>query len=100
MEGRLTELLLLLEEGAVQGMGDGVIQKFEAVKDLDGAAPLNADDAAKNPRGGGRWGRGGGGGITAVGGVSGRNLSGLGLGLDPSVVIGYVEYDQGVELEG
>lgn len=91
--------MLLLEEGAVQGMGDGIIEKFEAVKDLDGAAPLNADDAAENPRGRGRWGRGGGG-ITAIGGVSGRNLRGLGLGLDPSVVIGYVEYDQGVELEG
>lgn len=90
-ENFLIELLLLFEEGAVQGMGGGIIEKLEAVEDLDGAASLNPDDAAEDPRRSGGGYGGCRGGIRAVGSVSGRKQGELGLGLDPSVVIGDVE---------
>lgn len=49
-EIKLTELLLLFEESAVEGVSRGIIKKFEAVEDLDSTATLYADDATKNPR--------------------------------------------------
>lgn len=75
----LTEFLFFLEEGTVEGVGGGVVEELEAVEDLDRPSPLNADDATEDPgqRRGGRFG--------AV-------LRGLGLRLDPSVVVGDVEY--------
>lgn len=75
----LTEFLFFLEEGTVEGVGGGVVEELEAVEDLDRPSPLNADDTAEDPgrRRGGRFG--------AV-------LRGLGLRLDPSVVVGDVEY--------
>ena len=33
--------MLLLEKGAVEGVGGGIIEKLEAVEDLDGVTPLN-----------------------------------------------------------
>ena len=56
-------------------------QKLEAVKDFDGAASLDADDATENPERRRRG--GGGGGVRRAGG----------LRFDTSVVIGYVEHD-------
>lgn len=63
-------------------MGGGVVEELEAVEDLYRPSPLNADDATENPgrrrrRGGGRF---------------GTVLRGLGLRLNPCVVIGDVEY--------
>lgn len=78
----VTELLLLEEEGAVEGVGEGVVAELEAVEDLDGAAALDADDAAVDARGQGE----------------GR-APGL-LRLDAGVVVGDVDDHQRVELEG
>lgn len=77
-----TKLLLLEEEGAVEGVGEGVVQELEAVEDLDGAAALDADHAA----------------VDARGQVEGR-APGL-LRLDACVVVGDVDDHQRVELEG
>lgn len=70
-------------------MSSGIIEKLEAVEDLDSTATLYADDTAENS---GRYGRG----ISTVGGVGRRRLR---LGLDTSVVIRYVEYHQRMELK-
>ena len=94
----ITELLLLLEEGTVEGVGDGVVKKLEAVEDLNSAAALDADDA---PEDAGRRRRsatiGSG---TGAGGGGGGGGGVLGLGLDAGVVIRDVDDHQRVELEG
>lgn len=82
--------MFLFEEATVERVSSGIIEKLEAVEDLNGAASLNADDASENPRRSGGS-SGGGGGIGAVGGGVGRGR--LGLGLDPGVVIRNVEYN-------
>lgn len=87
----LTELLLLLEEGAVEGAGDGVEDELEAVEDLHGPAALHPDDAPEHPRRLPGPSPGGGGG--AVPGAGG-------LRLDAGVVVGDVHDDERVELEG
>lgn len=69
-------------------MSNGIIEKLEAVEDLNGSTSLDADDASENPR---RSGGGGGGGVGAVGGGVRRRR--LGLGLDPGIVIRNVEYN-------
>lgn len=45
-----TELLLLLEEGAVKGICGWIVQELEAVEDLDCASPLHPYHAAEYPR--------------------------------------------------
>lgn len=89
---QLTELLLLVEEGAVEGSGDGVEHELEAVEDLHGPAALHPDHAPEHPRRlpGPRGGRGGGRAVPGAGG----------LGLDAGVVVGDVHDDERVELEG
>ncbi|KAG5598060.1 hypothetical protein H5410_039292 [Solanum commersonii] len=84
---KLTELLLLLEESAVEGVSSGIIEKFEVVEDLDNTTTLYADDTTENPR---RYGRS----ISTVGGVGRRRL-----GFDTSVVIRYAKYHQRMELK-
>ena len=49
-ERELTELLLLLEEGPIEGFRGRIEQKLEAVEDLDSSASLDADHASVNPR--------------------------------------------------
>ena len=64
-----------MEESAVEGIGRGVVEKLEAVEDLDGATSLDSDDATVHPKRRRRVGGGGG---------------GVGLGLlrlDPGVVV-------------
>jgi len=41
--------LLLLEEGAIEGMSGRIVEEFEAVEDLDGAALLHSYDASIDP---------------------------------------------------
>lgn len=95
--GMLTELLFLLEEGAVEGIGGGVVEELKAVEDLDGPAPLHADDAAEDTRG---RRRGGGGWCAVVANVSGGGGRGvLGPGFDAGVVVGDVYDDEGMEFE-
>lgn len=50
-EERITELELFEEECSVERVGGGVEEELEAVEDLDGASPLDADDAAEDARG-------------------------------------------------
>lgn len=47
---QLTALLLLLEEGTVEGSGDGVDHELEAVVDIHLLHVLHPDQAPKNPR--------------------------------------------------
>lgn len=101
----LTELLLLLKEGAVQRMSFGVIKKLEAVEDLNRAAPLDAYNTTVNPRCGRRSGRVGRigwiGAITQ--GARGWGRAGQGwricLRFNPGVVIGNVHNHKRVQLE-
>lgn len=67
--------MLFLDESAVERVGGLVVEELETVEDLDGAAALDADDAADD-------------------------AARVGLGLDSSVVIGDVDNDERVELEG
>ena len=92
--------MLLLEEGTVEGVGGGIVEKLEAVEDLDDATPLDPYDASVDSRGllmvfhavavviidggGGR------------GGCEWR----VHLRLHPSVVIRYVYDNQWMQLEG
>lgn len=100
MKWNHTKLLLLLKEGTVEGVGGGIVEKLEAVKDLDGAPPLDPYDATVDSRGllmmfnavGVVINDGGGG----RGGCEGR----VHLGLDTSVVIRYVYDYEGMQLEG
>lgn len=78
----LTKLLLLEEEGAVERVGEGVVEDLEAVEDLDSATALDAYHAA----------------VDARGQVEG-SAPGL-LRLDAGVVVGDVDDHQRVELEG
>lgn len=89
-EHLLIELELFEEECAVERVGDGVEEELEAVEDLDGASPLDADNATEDARG--RW-------AAAVVGGKGRG-GGVGLGFDAGVVVGDVDDDEWVELEG
>lgn len=77
-----TKLLLLEEEGAVEGVGEGVVEELEAVEDLDSAAALDADHAAVDARGQ----------VVVV-------VPGL-LRPDAGVVVGDVDDHQRVKLEG
>lgn len=70
-----TELLLFLDKSAVEGVGGLVVEKLETVEDLDGAAALDADDATDD-------------------------ATRMRLRLHSSVVIGDVDNDERVELEG
>lgn len=79
--------MLLLKEGAVEGVGEGVVEELEAVEDLDGATALDADDAAEDAAASAFREGGGGGGV-------------LDLGPDAGVVIRDVDDHKRVELEG
>ena len=91
--------MLLLEEGTVEGVGGGIVEKLEAVEDLDDATPLDPYDASVDSRG-----------LLMVfhavaviidggGGRSGCEWK-VHLGLHPSVVIRYVYDYQRMQLEG
>ena len=84
-EDLLVELLLLLEEGAVEGVGGRVVEELEAVEDLDGATLLDPYDATVDPRSRG----------------IGRSIriGRVELRLDASVVVGDVHDHQWMHLE-
>lgn len=67
--------MLFLEKSAVERVGVVVVEELETVEDLDGAAALDADDAADD-------------------------ATRMRLGLHSSKVIGDVDNDERVELEG
>lgn len=72
----------------------GIVKEFEAIEDFNGATTLNANDATENPRRSRGIGRGGGGGVTAVGG------GWLRLDFDTCMVIGDVDDDERMKFEG
>lgn len=86
--GLITELLLLLEEGAVQGVGKGVVEELEAVEDLNSSASLDADDASEYADG------------SRSTAAASAIISVMRLGLEAGVVIRDVDDHQRVELEG
>lgn len=93
---KLTKLLLLLEEGSVEGISSRIKQKLETVEDLNRAASLDTDHAAVNPRilqehyvaGAG-----------AIPGGAGRGWR-IKLSPNPSEVIRDVQDHQRMKLEG
>lgn len=42
--------MLLLEKGAIEGVGGRIVEEFEAVEDLNGATLLDPYDATIDPR--------------------------------------------------
>lgn len=75
-------------------MGGGIVEKLEAVEDLDSAAPLDAYDTSIDSRS-----------LLLVfdavdGGGGGGERRRVQLGLDTSVVIRYVHDNQRMKLEG
>jgi hypothetical protein len=72
-----TEFLLLFDESAVEGVSDGIVKKLEAVEDLDGASSLYSNHATV---------------YSGRGGSRASIAAAVGLRLDTSVVIGYVDY--------
>lgn len=94
-EHLLIELLLLLEEGAIERMGGRIVEEFEAVEDLDGATLLHTYDTSIDPRRKGRNDP-----VAAVGGgVVVRCVGWVHLRLDPRVMVGDVNDYQRVQLE-
>lgn len=83
--------MLLLEEGAIEGMSGRIVEEFEAVEDLHGAALLHSYDTSIDP---GREGRN-----DAIAAVGCRGVVGVlwcegwvHLRLDPRVMVGDVYY--------
>ncbi|KAM1104915.1 hypothetical protein FF1_013359 [Malus domestica] len=58
-EHLLIELLLLLEEGAVEAVSCKIIEEFEAIEDLDRAALMDPNNAIEDSRTRGEGRRGG-----------------------------------------
>lgn len=88
--------MLLLEKGAIEGVGGRIVEEFEAVEDLHGAALLDPYDAAIDPRGERRNDA-----VAAVGVVVvvRWRVGWVHLRLDPGVVVGDVHDHQRVQLE-
>lgn len=83
--------MLLLEEGAIEGVSGRIVEEFEAVEDLDGAALLHSYDTSIDP---GRESRNDAVGTVGCGGVvTVRWCKGwVHLRLDPRVMVGDVYY--------
>lgn len=75
-------------------MSRRIVKKFKAVEDLNSASSLNTNDATENPRDGGTGWTGGG------GGGSGGGYWRLRLWFDTSVMIGDVDDNKWMKLEG
>lgn len=91
--------MLLLEEGAIEGVGGRIVEEFEAVEDLHGAALLDPYDAAIDPRGERRNDAVAAVGVVVVGGGVRWRVGWVHLRLDPGVVVRDVYDHQRVQLE-
>lgn len=92
--------MLLLEKGAIEGVGGRIVEEFEAVEDLNGATLLDPYDATIDPRVERRRNDAVAAvGVVVVGGGVRWRVGWVHLRLDPGVVVGDVHDHQRVQLE-
>lgn len=92
--------MLLLEKGAIEGVGGRIVEEFEAVEDLNGATLLDPYDATIDPRVERRRNDAVAAvGVVVVGGGVRWRVGWVHLRLDPGVVVRDVYDHQRVQLE-